>query len=213
MEFDLLAGLGEADRRAVLAVAVRRRYKRGDIIFHADDPGDSFHLLAKGRVAIRVGTPAGDVATLTVLGVGQGFGEQALLSVESRRSATAVALEPAETLRLGHADFDELRARQPTVERLLLDHVAGQVRRLSEQLVEALYLPAEKRVLRRLLELDELYDGGEIALTQDDLASMAGTTRPTANRVLQGVVADGLVAVARGKLDVVDRGALAQRAR
>jgi len=212
-EYQLLARLGDEDRRAVLSVANRRRFKRGETVFHEGDPGDTFHLLASGRVAIRATTPAGEVATLAVFGPGEGFGEGALLEPNSRRTATVVALETAETLSLSRSEFEALRGRHDSVNDLLLDHLGRQVRRLTTQVAEALYLPAEKRVLRRLLDLDELYNGEPIPLTQEDLASMAGTTRPTANRVLQAAVEDGSVELGRSRFVVVDRARLVHRAR
>jgi CRP-like cAMP-binding protein len=213
MEFELLAGLADGDRRALLATAVRRRFARGEVVFHEGDLGDTFHLIAKGRIAVRVSTPDGDVATLTVLGAGAGFGEQAILDRESRRSATAVALEATETLTLTKAAFDDLRTRHADVANVLVAHLAQRVLALSDQLVEALYLSAEKRVLRRVLDLDELYGGVAVPVTQEQIASMAGTARPTANRVLQAAADEGLVALTRGRIEVVDREGLVRRSR
>jgi CRP/FNR family transcriptional regulator, cyclic AMP receptor protein len=75
--------------------------------------------------------------------------------------------------------------------------------------LEALYLPVEDRVIRRLAHLARLYaiDNGsaEIRLTQDDLASMAGTTRATANKVLQELAGRGLLTLRRGRISVPDR--------
>ncbi len=214
----LLGALPEEERRALLASMRRRRFARGEVVFHEGDPGDAVHLVEKGHVAIRVSTPLGDVATLTVVGPGEGFGEGALLTADSLRTASAVAIEASETRALRRDEFERIRAEHPHVERLLTQVLAQQVRRLSEHLLEALYVPAETRVLRRLLMLCDTYptadDGTTTApITQDDLASMAGTARPTANRVLQGAQDDGLVVLARGRVTVVDRAGLERRAR
>jgi CRP-like cAMP-binding protein len=213
--FDLL---GEQERREVLAAARRRRFKRGEVVFHEGDPGDSLHVIDKGHVAVRMTTPLGDVATLTVLGPGEAFGEGALLSEDARRTASTVALEATETRSLGRAEFDRLRRSTPAVNDFLVQALAAQVRRLSEHLTEALYVPAETRVLRRVLWLSEQYGGvdgrpGVVPLTQDDLASMAGTARPTANRVLKAAEDAGILAVSRGRVEVLDREALARKAR
>src|ERR671922_1063228 len=102
MEWPLLDGVPEEPRRRVLAAARLRRFARGEVIFHEGDPGDTLHLIARGRVAVRVTTPLGDTATLAVLGPGDFFGELALLS-ESPRTATVTALEKTETMAL-HRD-------------------------------------------------------------------------------------------------------------
>jgi CRP-like cAMP-binding protein len=204
----LLDSLEEADRRSLLARTIRRRYRKGETLFHAGDLGDTFHFLEKGHVAIRAVTALGDCATFTVLGPGDAFGEQALLRDTSRRAATAVALDAVETRSLHRDEFEELRRSAPQVDQLLIAALAASVRNLSDQLVESLFLPVEKRVARRLLALVDQYRDGDAAttipLTQDDLASLAGTTRPTANRVLRAAEADGVVEIGRGRVLVLD---------
>jgi CRP/FNR family transcriptional regulator, cyclic AMP receptor protein len=213
----LLEVLDDVDRRSVLSKMARRSYRKGDTLYFEGDPGDSLHVLQKGRVAVKVSTPYGDVATLTVLGPGASFGELALLGVDSLRTATVVALEAVETKALHRRDFEELRRQHPAVERLLVEALADQVQRLSGQVLDALYVPADKRVIRRIADLAAVYDNGSavicIPVRQDDIASMAGTTRPTANRVLMSLQADGLVSLARGRTDVLDLPGLQRRAR
>jgi CRP-like cAMP-binding protein len=217
VEHPLLGGLPEPDRRAVLARLNRRSYRKGVTLFHEGDPGDSLHLIEKGRVAVRASTRSGDEAILAVLGRADFFGEQALLSPTSTRTATVVALEPVETRVLLRTDFDALRREQPSVERLLVDVLAAQVRRLSSQLLEALYLPVEARVVRRLAGLADLYASGDssvdVPLRQEELASLAGSTRSTTNRVLRQLVDDGVVTLGRGRIVILDPAALADRAR
>ena len=104
-----------------------------------------------------------------MLGRGEGFGEQPLLEPGQRRTASAVALEPTETLVLSRVQFEDLRASHPTVDGLLVAHLARQVRRLTDLYVDTAFLPAEKRVLKRLLDLEELYDGAEIAVRRRTL--------------------------------------------
>jgi CRP-like cAMP-binding protein len=214
---NLFDGLDEQERRLVMARMVRRSFRKGDTLFHEGDLGDSLHLLVKGRVAIRVSTPSGDVATLTVLGPGSAFGEQALLSSDSRRTASVVALDPCESKVLQRRDFEDLRARHPSVERFLLDAMSEQVRRLSSQVLEALYVSADVRVIRRLNDLVGLYDTGsapvDIAVRQEDVASMAGTTRPTANRVLKQLEDEGVLTLGRGRIVVLDPDRVADKAR
>lgn len=212
MDAGLLDQLPGEDRRALLATMHRRRFPRGDSLFHEGDPGDTLHVIEKGHVAIRTTTAIGDVATLAVLGPPSMFGEQALVGPDARRTASAVALDAVETRVLQRREFDELRATHPSVERFVVEVLAAQVRRLTGQLVEALYVPADRRVIRRLADLAAVYASAspalEIPLKQDDLASMAGTTRPTANRVLRQLEESGVVELARNRIVVVDRGAL-----
>lgn len=217
MDWPLLETLGEEDRTRLLATTTRRRYRRGEVIFHEGDPGDTLHLVAKGHVVVRLTTPLGDVATLLVLGPGDFFGELALVSPGATRSATVAALDATETLTLHRDQFDELRQRRPSIDRFLVVALAAEVRRLSGALVEALYIPVEKRVLRRLLDLACLYGEGDgpvrVPLTQEDLAGLAGTTRPSVNKVLRTAEEAGSLRLSRGGLEILDTTALARRAR
>jgi CRP-like cAMP-binding protein len=90
------------------------------------------------------------------------------------------------------------------------------VRRLSDLLVEAHYVPAERRVLRRISELAADADGQAtppvLPLTQEELSSLAGTSRATVNRVLGDAQARGEVALRRGRIQVLDPHRLAARA-
>ena len=216
MEWALLDGVPEEVRRRVLAGARLRRFARGEVVFHEGDPGDTLHLIAKGRVAIRATTALGDTATLAVLGAGDFFGELALLE-ERPRTASVVALEKTETLALHRDDFDQMTHDYPSVHAFLAHVLGRQVRRLTGQVMDALYVPAEKRVLRRLGELARVYGDGEgtvvIPLTQEDLATMAGTSRATVNRVLGDAEKAGIVEVGRMRISVVDREAVEKQGR
>lgn len=212
----LLDSLDADARRAVRAAMHRRRFKRDEVIYHEGDPADSLHLVAKGRVAIRTTSPNGDSVTLNLLGVDDVHGELALLSDDHRRSATAQALEASEMLVLDRREFDRLCASSPAVQRLLAVALAARVRALSAMVQEALFLNADQRVIRRLTELTDLYGDAargavSIPVRQDELASMAGTARPTANRVLRALQRDGVVELQRGVIRVVNTTELRRR--
>jgi CRP/FNR family transcriptional regulator, cyclic AMP receptor protein len=217
MEWKLFAPLTPEEQRRVIGQTHRRRFKRGEVIFHEGDPGDSMHLIAKGHVAVRRSTPLGEVATLLVLGPGDFFGELVLVSPDSGRNATAVALDAAETLSLHRTQMDELRRDNPTIDRFLLDAMAKEIRRMSTLLSEALYVSVEKRVYRRLLEVARTYGTNGpaqvVPLTQEDLAGLAGTTRPSANKALRSIEDAGIISMSRGEIRVLDHEGLAHRAR
>lgn len=213
MRWALLDGVPEEDVRRLLSVARRRRFSRGEIVFHEHDPADTLHLIVKGRFVVRSQTPLGERAILAVLGPGEMFGELSLLEEDARRTATVAAVEGGETHCVHRVDFEGLRRRHPGTADVLIAILAGQVRRLSRHLLEALYVPADKRVLRRLLEVAERFDDGVVPLNQEDIASLAGTSRATVNRVLREEEARGTVTLGRGRTAVLDGEALGRRAR
>jgi CRP-like cAMP-binding protein len=166
---------------------------------------------------VQIATPLGDIATLSVRGPGDAFGELALLGRESSRSATVSAIEPAETYSVYRGDFERLRREFPAVNDVLIGILAQHLRRLSEQLIEAHYIPATRRVLRRLLEMAELYgetsEAVVVPLTQEDIAGLAGTSRATVNSVLRAEAERGTIELGRAKTVVLEPDELERRAR
>jgi len=217
VEWPLLSDLPAEDVRQLLAIARRRVFEKGEVVFHRDDPADSLHLIVRGRFGARVMTPLGDSVLLDVLGPGQSFGELALLDPVSRRSATVSALENGETRSVFRDDFTRVQESHPGVKDVLLRLLADQLRRASDRLAEAHYVDADTRVRRRLLELAatdaQETHGAVVALTQEDMAAMAGTSRATVNRVLRDEQRRGTVELARGRITLLDEDDLKRRCR
>jgi len=214
MDWPLLQGVDDEVRRAFLGQTQRRRFARRQALFHEGDLSDGMYLIELGWVAVRLTTPLGDIATVAVVGPGEPLGEQSLVENGGRRSTSALSLTPVETMYFGRETFDELRQLHPSVDRFLAALFDDRLRRLSARLVEALYLPAPTRVMRRIAELAEVFGtDSAIPLTQHDIASLAGTTRPTVNRLIRQAEEAGAVRTQRGHLLVLDRDLVAKLGR
>jgi CRP/FNR family transcriptional regulator, cyclic AMP receptor protein len=216
MDWPVLASLPLNERRRLVARLRRQTYRRDEVIFHQGDPADTLHLIATGYVSVRVTLRGGEYVVVAILGPGDTFGELALIGDANTRRATIAALEPTETLVLGRQEFERLRTSYPGIDRFLVGLLSARLEKVNNRLLEALYVPAEKRVMRRLLYLCELYARDDqqiiIPVTQEMLASIAGTTRPTANQVLRRLAASEIVAVNRSQITVLDRRGLQHRA-
>ncbi len=214
-DWKILAGLDPAVSLAVLQSTTRHRYRKNDVVFSEGEEGDALHLVEHGRAAVRVSTPEGDCATMKVIGPGSFFGEQALLGSNRRRMATVVALESLETLTLRRQDFDRLRSQHSTVETVLVEALSQRVSELTDRLMEAYFLNVEQRLCRRLLEIGDVYaaDNGivSVPLTQQELAYLTGTSRPTMNVALHNLEREAILSVKRGRVELLDRPALERR--
>jgi len=210
VEWRLLAGVSAEDVSRLVAVAQRRTFRRGQVVFHDDDRADALHLVVSGHFAVRVTIPTGEAVLLAVVGAGDAFGELALVS-DRRRGATVQAFTDGETLALHRDAFEALRRARPQVDRSLAVILAERLRRVNDLLMEAHYVDADVRVRRRLVELGEAFDG-TIPLTQEEIAQTAGTSRATVNRVLREEEAAGAVELGRGRTTITDAAALQARA-
>jgi len=130
-----------------------RRFEPEEVIVREGDPGDSFYLIREGHVHV-VKYVDGRELVLAELGLGEGFGEMALL-IDQPRSATIKALDLVETLVLMRDDFTVLYRRLPDL--------AVQMNKLLEQRVSLLESEEsqgreqEKFTSGRRLELDYSY--------------------------------------------------------
>ena len=215
MEWRLFEGIPGEDVRAVLALARRSTYRRGEVVFHHHDPADAVHLVVKGRFDVRITTTHGDVVALAIRGPGETFGELAVVT-GTERSATVSALEPGETLVLRGSELRRLARDHATVGEVLVRVLAEHVALLSERLVEAYTVDAETRVARRVLELGRVYGGSPpvtIPLIQEEIAALAGASRATVNRVLREAENRGVVRLSRGKTTLLDESGRARLAR
>lgn len=213
MTFELLKGISDEETAQILARFRRRKFSRGEVVFHEGDPADTLHLISRGLFSVEKITPLGDTAMLAVLGPGAFFGELALLAPDARRTATVAALEASETRALHRDDLEGIRRDHPSVTDALIRALVAQVDRLSNRLSESLFVSADERVVRRLRELTAMFErpGEEtlIPLTQEQLAAIAGTSRATANRVLRDLERAGTLRLQRRGTVVADADALA----
>jgi CRP-like cAMP-binding protein len=206
----LLDSLGSDERAGVLAAARPRQFRRGEVVFRAGDPGEAMYLIESGVFAVEVSTPAGERAMVNVLGPGAFFGELALIRSATRphRTATVLTLTAGRTLCITGSAFTVAREAHPEVERLVVAALAQRVDELTEQLLEALYTGVDRRVYRRLLDLAGLFaehDGDPvIPLSQEDVATMAGASRPTVNQTLQRLVALDMISLGRRQIVIRD---------
>jgi CRP-like cAMP-binding protein len=209
VEWQLLEELREETQAGVMDMAVRNRLSADEYLWFQGDSAKTVHFIESGRAAIEVSSPDGFVSILTVLGPGEVVGEQSLVESQRRRTASVRALEELITFSITSGQFDELRSDYPSVDRFLVRVLASRVDRLSTQVLEAAYGDVEARVNRRLGVLTEAYRRPDqngsvtIKITQDELARMAGSTRPSVNRHLRRLEHGGVIELGRGRVTVL----------
>jgi small-conductance mechanosensitive channel/CRP-like cAMP-binding protein len=100
-ELQIFAPFPIEERRDLVQKAVERRFGMGERVVTEGREGDTFYVVAEGRLSVQVGKPPKEVATL---GRGQHFGEMSLLTGEPR-AATVVALSDCLLLELSREAF------------------------------------------------------------------------------------------------------------
>jgi CRP/FNR family transcriptional regulator len=187
-----------------------RSFARGETIFRQGSDGDLLYLIVCGQVRIYTISQLGQELSVKVFRDGDFFGELALLDGQPR-SASAQAMRATTTLTLHREAFRRAISSSPEIAVSVLEELSSRLRRSN---IYAEYLAghsAPQRVVRLLLDLADQHgvsDSGatriDLHLTQDDLASLAGTSRETVNRVLGGLRDQGLIQVERARVSVLN---------
>ncbi|MDW8016801.1 MAG: Crp/Fnr family transcriptional regulator [Thermus sp.] len=196
-------------RREAARVFQPLRVRRGAPLYALGDPVDGLYLVREGFLWLEgPRSPTGEAATLGVVGPGGLLGEEALVG-EARRTAGASALTYAELLFAPKGELKALRDRFPEVEAWLLKGIYARLKAAEERLWEVRHLSVGQRLARLLLRLSQ---GGEVALSHQDLAHMVGATRETVTKLLGEWALLGWVDLGYRRVEVRAREALAQQA-
>ena len=191
-------------------------FERGTTIFHQGSVGDVFYIIVTGQVRIYTISEIGQELSVMICRDGDFFGEFALFDGQPR-SASAVTMWRTEVRTLTRTTLRRAIRALPDIALVMLETMSGRIRQTNIYMEHLLSHSAPQRVVRRLLDLAEHYgvsDGEatriDLRLTQDDLASLAGTTRETVNRVLASLRDQGLIRVERARVSVLNLSRLEQ---
>ncbi len=154
----LFADLADEDIRALMAIARKRTFRNGEVIFHRDDPGQVLYVIKEGKVKIYLISPDGQEISLVVFGKGECFGEFAILD-DLPRSANAIALEKVECYTLQRSDFHNAIMKIPKIAIQILEVLSKRLRTTNQMVEDLIFLDVYGRVAKKLLELAETHGG------------------------------------------------------
>ncbi|NTW97483.1 MAG: Crp/Fnr family transcriptional regulator [Oscillochloris sp.] len=206
----MFARLSDEHLRLLSANLGSQTFARATTIFHQGSVGNMLYLIVHGQVRIYTNSQLGQEISVTLFRNGDFFGELSLLDGRER-SASAVAMRITTTLTLHRAAFLQAIRTYPEIAVSVLEELSARLRHTNTYIEHLASTSAPQRVIRTLLDLADQHGITEqgstridLHLTQDDLASLAGTTRETVNRVLGGLREQGLISIERARLRVLN---------
>lgn len=210
----VFGGLSEEDLEAVAEVSVSRHFETGEVVFREGDGGDTCYIVKSGLARAVRQHSDGRSITLAHFGTGDIFGELAMFD-EEPRSATVDVIEQVEVVAIPGRDMQRLMREYPEIAVKLIAALAQRLRATNERLARQSFQTVQSRVAAVLAQMvsaarsDSEGDGDVvIALTQADLAKLAGSSRESASRFLATLERSGVITQGRGRLTVHDPGAL-----
>jgi CRP/FNR family transcriptional regulator len=200
----LFDGLEESILCRLAETTQQRRFRAGEIICYQGDPGSTCHILTQGRVRIFLMGENGRELSVRIMGPGEILGEMALLE-GLPRSANVEALEETFTLELSHDTLLACLQESPTLGLNLLRALSARLRSSTVEAEELASLTVVGRLVRQLEKLAEWsgmpVPGGvriSIPMTQQELATLIGTSRESVNRALVRLRREGKVRLEKG---------------
>lgn len=196
---------------------------RGEFLFHQGEPSDRLFVVFSGELVVQASSPEGRELVFTSLESGAPIGEVSVFDGEPR-TASIRAVRRSRVLAIGRDTFLDVLHTHPSLSMGVARHLAANVRRLSGTVEQASFLPLRARLANLLVMLAVERDGGksdprpdagvwEVVAAQQELADRLGSSRESVNKLLAPWAESGVVALRRGRVEILDRDALDREGR
>jgi CRP-like cAMP-binding protein len=131
----LFANIDTSRLKLLAFTSERLSFDAGAVLFREGDRGESAYLILTGKVDVAVNSPKGDVV-VAQLGANNIVGEMALLC-EMPRTATIIAAEPLDTLRIKKDQFLQMLRDIPQMPLEIMRELAVRLNNVNKELSAA----------------------------------------------------------------------------
>ncbi len=202
---ELFEGLTPHQISGIVSSGARLRFPSGRVIFSAGESATQLFLLETGAVNFYRITEDGHEILLHRFAPGETFGLATILIQPTHYLATARAVDNSSTFMWRHPSVRRFVADHPRIAENALKIALDYIRLYSERHMALVSKPAEDRLAHTLARLGmrmgvHKADGLEVAISNDDLASLSDLGRFTASRLLQKFERRGALKKTRGKV-------------
>jgi CRP/FNR family transcriptional regulator len=214
----LLACLSQAELQSLAALATRKRFSAGELLFSEGEACAGLLIVASGKVRIFKTSASGREQVLTVEGPGGSVAELPVFD-GGPYPASVVAIEETEMAFISRLNFQAFCIQHPEVALKVLSVVGARLRQLVGIIEELSFTTIRQRLVSALLKIAET-DGKKTARgiefllpsSHQELANRLGTVRELVSRNLMRLQAEGLIEVDAREIVVKDlRGLVAIR--
>lgn len=203
------AGLSDRDLGQIGHLVHERGYPRGEMVILEGEPCEAIYFVKSGRVKVFKTSPEGREQVLRIMTAGDTFNEVPVFD-GGDNPASVEAIDPTSLYILASADLQALMLGMPAISRNVVRILASRLRHLVELVEDLSFRHVTGRVAKILLQ--HTWDGapanGSGRLTQQQIATMAGTAREMVGRALKGLEQAGAIRMERGRIVIVDKGKL-----
>lgn len=205
----LFTDLTKEDLKLIDALITDKNYRKGEIIFMEEEPGEALFVIRSGRVKISKTSPDGREQILHILRGGSVFAEVVLFD-GGNYPASAETLEDSLIGMLRNKDMENMLKEHSSIAIKMLRLMSIRLRR-AQNLIKDLALQDSYGRLAGLLLRFARRQGIktekgiviELTVTRQDLASMVGTTRETVARILSRFKKEGALELSKNQIIII----------
>lgn len=203
------AGLSAGDLERLRPLLRERRYDRGQMVILEGDPCDAIYFVKSGRVKIFKTSPEGREQVLGIMKAGDTFNEVPVFD-GGPNPASVEAMDATMLYLLPARDMRRLMREMPAITENVTRILAARLRQLVALVEDLSFRHVTSRVARILLRhtAELTANGGRKRITQQQMATMAGTAREMVGRALKGLEQAGAIRMERGRTTILDRDTL-----
>ena len=209
----LFSALQDAELEQVAGVIRKKDYRKNDVIFHQDEPGNALFIVTSGLVKISLMDKNGREAILKMVYANDFFGEMSLLDGYFR-SATVTAVEACQAILLARDDFISLIKEHPELILSMLLTLSRRIRKTDEKIASLSFFDAPGKVAGSLLDITRNHTPDAatglvtLAVSRQNMADIAGISRETLTRVLHDFQSKSYIRLHKRKITILDHHAL-----
>jgi CRP-like cAMP-binding protein len=203
----IFAKLADAAIGQIAAACKWQTYDAGPSIVGFEDNSSDILFLVAGKVRVVNYSADGKTVVFVDLAAPAMFGEIAAID-RRQRSASVESLGPCTICSLSARDFEQLILREGPVAIAVLQHMAAEVRRLTQLVFEFSTMVVQNRVQAELVRLaaETGKTVGEVVLSPapslSDIADRISTHREAVSRELSRLAGLGVIRRAHGDLRI-----------
>lgn len=189
-----------------LESAVQVRLNVDDFVFRPGDLCESFLILLDGRIRVQLVSEEGKEVTLYKIGPGGScMLTTSCLFSSDEYPAEAIAETDIVALAFSRDTFERTVESSAKFRRFVFDGFSIRLAKVIRRMEELAFTSIDYRLAKALIGLHEC---GQTQVTHNKLAIELGTAREVVSRHLKQMEKCGLIALARGKITVLDPRAL-----
>jgi CRP-like cAMP-binding protein len=207
----LLAALPEAEYQRLVPHLKIVSLGKGEVLHASDAPAKKVYFLEEGVASLSVSTDEGRKLQLSIVGKESVVGERAIFKHGAFIIKCAMLTEGkghSMTPAVFHKEFD----RGGVLHDLVLGRMEARITETAQTALCNQMHPIEQRLSRWLLTFADRLHSEELPTTQELIADMLGVTRSEISRTAGELREADLIDYARGRLTIINRAELKDRA-